>query len=67
MCDADLCVGIRLRETSECFGILGFCTFLSLQLVCFQLSMDVSDETMSNLSKTPIASKLAIRLDEGTR
>jgi myosin heavy subunit len=39
LCEADVCVGIRLRETGQVFFILsadvsGFGGFLGLQLVC---------------------------------
>lgn len=43
MCDADVCVGIRLRETGQVFILQadtsGFWAFLSSQLVCLQLCL----------------------------
>ncbi|CAG7957479.1 unnamed protein product [Penicillium salamii] len=43
MCDADVCVGIRLRETGQVFILSadtsGFWAFLSSQLVCLQLCL----------------------------
>lgn len=43
MCDADVCVGIRLRETGQVFILSadasGFWAFLGSQLVCFQLCL----------------------------
>ncbi|CAG8221927.1 unnamed protein product [Penicillium nalgiovense] len=51
MCDADVCVGIHLRETGQVFILSadasGFWAFLGSQLVCFQ----VSDGKSTNLSK----------------
>ncbi|EKV10557.1 hypothetical protein PDIG_25260 [Penicillium digitatum PHI26] len=41
MCSADVCVGIRVRETGQVYILLadtsGFWAFLSSQLVCLQL------------------------------
>ncbi|CAG8280327.1 unnamed protein product [Penicillium salamii] len=43
MCDADVCVGIRLRETGQVFILsadtLGFWAFFTSQLVCLQLCL----------------------------
>ncbi|CAG7956560.1 unnamed protein product [Penicillium salamii] len=43
MCDADLCVGIRFRETGQVFILSadtsGFWAFLSSQLACLQLCL----------------------------
>jgi hypothetical protein len=40
MCDADVCLGIRLRETGQVYILSadasGFWAFLGLQLVCRQ-------------------------------
>jgi hypothetical protein len=54
MCDANVYVGIRLRETGQVFILLadasGFWAFLCSQLVCFNY---VSDEKTADLSRTP--------------
>jgi hypothetical protein len=43
MCDADVCVGIRRRETGQVFILSadasGFWAFLGSQSVCFQLCL----------------------------
>ncbi|CAG8079185.1 unnamed protein product [Penicillium nalgiovense] len=53
MCDADVCVGIRLRETGQVFLLSadasGFWAFLGSQLVCFQLSLMKSRLTYQEL------------------
>lgn len=39
MCDADVCVGIRIRETGQVYilsaDVSGFWAFLTSQLVCY--------------------------------
>jgi len=54
MCDADVCVGIRLRETGQVFILSadasGFWAFLGSQLVCLNY---VSRENRTDLSRTP--------------
>jgi hypothetical protein len=54
MCDADVCVGIRLRENGQVFILSAdaskFRAFLGSQLVCFN---HVSDEKTTDLSRTP--------------
>lgn len=50
MCDADVCVGVRIRETGQvhilsrrCFGILGFPYFTAYMLLNLQLVKKKAD------------------------
>ena len=66
MCDADVCVGIRLRETGQVFILSadtsGFWAFLSSQLVCLQLCLWWKDNWPIKNSYYP-APKLVIDPD----
>lgn len=54
MCDADVCLGIRLRETGQVFVLLadatGFWAFIGSQLVCQQLFVKERQLTIAELT-----------------